>query len=228
MKSQIEKMLGKKIIRQSNSPWSAPAILVPKKSPDGRPKLRFCVDFKALNAVTKFDPFPLPVFEGTTSSLFGSKYISVLDCYSGFWQVAIKEDHKERTGFTVPFGNYEFNRLPFGLSNGTTNFQQLMDVVLNNLGYRIFCLDDITFSESAEQHALRLEYVLQRFEQAILQLHPRKCVFAQPKLQYLGYVFSKDGVSASADKVKDVKDYPTPLWTNFMKSVDIDSVYIIL
>jgi hypothetical protein len=213
MKSQIEKMLGKGISRQSNSPWYAPAILVPKKSPDGRAKFRFCVDFRALNAVTKFDPYPLPVFEETTSSLFGSKYFSVLDCYSGFWQVAIKEDHKERTGFTVPFGHYELNRLPFGLSNSLTNFQRLMDVVLKNLvGTECFVfLDDIIiFSESAEQHALRLENVLQRFDQANLQLHPGKCVFAQTKVQYLGYLLSKDAVSASADKVKAVKSYPTP------------------
>ena len=126
-------------------------------------------------------------------------------------QVTIKEDHKECTGFTVPFG-HEFNRLPFGLSNSPTNFQRLMGVVLKNLGTECFVfLDDIiVFSESAEQHALRLENVLQRFDQANLQLHPRKCVFMQPKVQHLGYVLSKDGVSASADKVKAVMDYPTP------------------
>jgi hypothetical protein len=69
MKAQVEKMLDKGVIRPSNSPWSAPAILVPKKSLDERPKYRFCVDVRALNAVTKFDPYPLPVFEETTSSL---------------------------------------------------------------------------------------------------------------------------------------------------------------
>jgi len=94
MKSQKKIMLEKGIIRQSNSPWFAPVILVPKKSPDGRPKFRFCADFRALKAVTKFGPYPLPVFEETTS-LFGSKYLFVLDCYSGFWQVAIEEDQKE-------------------------------------------------------------------------------------------------------------------------------------
>jgi len=147
--------------------------------------------------VTKFDPYPLPVFEETTSSLFGSKYFSVLDSYSGFWQVAIKEGHKYHTGFTVPFGHYEFNRLPFGLSNSPTNFQRLMDVVLKNLvGTECFVfLDDIIiFSESADEHALRLENVLQRFDQANLQMHPGKSVFAQPKVQYLGYVLSKDEV----------------------------------
>jgi len=105
----------------------------------------------------------------------------VLDCYSGFWQVPIKE-HKERTGFTVPFGHYEFNRLPFGLANSPSSFQRLMDVVLKNLvGVEcwIFIDDLIVFSRSAEEHALRLENVLQRLDEANLQLHPGKCVFAK-------------------------------------------------
>ena len=109
MRAQIENKL--KVIRESNSPWQSPAILVPKRSPDGKPKFRICVDFRALNSVNKFDSYPLPVLDETTSSLLGSKCFSVLDCYNGFWQVPIKEEHRERTGFTVPFGHYEFNRL---------------------------------------------------------------------------------------------------------------------
>ena len=154
MKDQIENMLKKEVIRESSSAWSAPAILVPKKTTDGKPKYRFCVDFRSLNAVTKFDPYPLPVFEETTSTLFGSRYFSVLDCYSGFWQVPIKEEHKERTGFTVPQGHYEFNRLPFGLSNSPSNFQRLMDIVLRNLvGTEcwVFIDDVIVYSKSAEE-----------------------------------------------------------------------------
>jgi len=84
-------MLDKSIIWDSKSPWAALNILVPKKSEDGKPKCRFCVDFLALNSVTKFDTYPLPVFEEMTSNLHGSKYYSVLDCYSGFWQINIKE-----------------------------------------------------------------------------------------------------------------------------------------
>jgi hypothetical protein len=91
MKSQIEKMLDKGVIRESNSPWSAPAILVPKKSPDGKPKFRFWVDFRALNSVTKFDPYHLPKFEQTTSTLHGSRYFRTLHCFSGFHLVRIKE-----------------------------------------------------------------------------------------------------------------------------------------
>jgi len=214
MKAQIGKMLEKGVIRESCSPWTSPALLVPKRSPDGKPKYRFCVDFRALNAVTKFDPYSLPVFEETTSTLHGSKYFSVLDCYSGFWQVKIKEEHKERTGFTVPSGHFEFNRLPFGLSNSPANFQRLMDLVLKDLigdELHVFIDDVIIFSKTAEEHAARLEHVLDRFDRANLQLHPQKCSIARPQVNYLGYVLSQDGITASPDKVKAVRNYPTPI-----------------
>jgi hypothetical protein len=213
MDQQIQKMLQQGVIRESSSPWSAPASLVPKKSLDGKPKYRFCVDFRALNAVTKFDPYPLPRVDETVSTLFGSKYFTVLDCASGFWQMNIKEQHKERTGFTVPSGHYEFNRLPFGLSNSPSNFQRLMDTVLRNLvGIEcwIYIDDVILFSDTAEEHAQRLENVLRRFDEANLQLHPGKCVFAQSEVHYLGFVLSEKGVSASPDKVEAVQNYPTP------------------
>ena len=171
MEAQVENMLNRGIIRASSSRWSAPAILVPEETTDGKPKYRFSVDFRALNAATKFDPYPLPVYEESTSTLFGSKYFSVLDCYSGFWQVPIKEEHKERTGFTVPQGHYEFNRLPFELSNSPSNFQRIMDIGLRNLvGTEcwVFIDDVIVFSKSAEEHALRLENVLRSFDEANL------------------------------------------------------------
>jgi hypothetical protein len=147
MKTQVKKMLQQGVIRESDSPWSAPTILVPKKSLDGKPKYRFCVDFRALNAVTKFNPYPLPPMDEAASTLFGSKYFSVLDCFSSFLQVSIKEKHRERTAFTVPSGHYEFTRLPFGLNNSPANFQRLMDTVLKNLvGTEFYIyLDDCYF-----------------------------------------------------------------------------------
>jgi len=133
MQTQVKNMLNKGVIRPSNSPCSAPAIWVPKKSADGIPKYRYCVDFRALNSVTKVDTYPIPVFEEATASLHGSRYFTTLNCQSGFWQVPIKEEHRERTGFTVPSGHYEFTRLPFGLLNSPSNFERLMDIVLRNL-----------------------------------------------------------------------------------------------
>jgi len=88
-----------------------------------------------------------------------------------------------------------------------------MDVVLKDLvGTECwgFIDDVIIFSRSVQEHAQRLENVLQRFDMANLQLHPGKCVFAQPQVNYLGFVLSERGVSSSPDKIKAVRNYPTP------------------
>jgi hypothetical protein len=106
MENQVRDMLHKGVTEPSSSPWSAPAIVVPKKSPDGTPKYRFCVDFRALKSVTQFDTYPLSVFEETVSTLHGSRYFSVVDCFSGFWQIKIAEECKMKTAFSVPSGHY--------------------------------------------------------------------------------------------------------------------------
>jgi hypothetical protein len=100
--------------------------------------------------------------------------------------VNTKEAHRERTAFSVPSGHYEFTRLPLGLANSPANFQRLMDTVLKNLvgtECYIYLDDRVIFSNTAEEHAWRLEHVLQRFDQANLQLHPGKCAIAQPKVK---------------------------------------------
>ena len=88
------------------------------------------MDFRTLNPVTKFDTYQLPVLNEATYTLHGSKFYSILDSHSEFWQINIKEDKNERTGFYVPSGHYEFNRLHFGLSNGPSSVQRLVDIVL--------------------------------------------------------------------------------------------------
>ena len=111
----------------------------------------FCVDFWTLNSVTKFDSYPLALLEEANSALHGSKYYSVLDCYGGFLQVGIKRN-TELTGFTVPSGHYEINRLPFGLSNSPACFERLMEAVLRNLvvtACYVFLDDVIVYSRSA-------------------------------------------------------------------------------
>jgi hypothetical protein len=146
--------------------------------------------------------------EETTSTLHGSKYFSVLDCYSGFWQVEIKEEHKELTGFSFPSDHYEFNRLQFGLSNSPANFQRLMDIDLKDLvgtECSIYVDNIVVFSGTPDEHARRLENVLQRFERSNLQLHPGNCVFAQTQVQYLGFDLSQEGSTPSPEKVKAVR-----------------------
>ena len=209
--SQVRNMLQKGVIEPSSSPWAAPANLVPKKSPDGRLKYRFCVDFRTLNAVTQFDTYPLQVFEEIVATLHGTKYFSVIDCYSGLWQVKIAEEDKLKTAFSVPSGHYNFLRLPYSLSKWPASFQRLIDIVLRDLvdrEYFVFIDDLIVYGKNIEEHASRLGHVLERFDRANLQLQPSMCVFAQPQLEYLGYVVSRDGIRRSPEETRAVKNFP--------------------
>ena len=143
------------------------------------------------------------MFEESVSTLHGSKCFSVIDCYSGFWQIKMAEEDKMKTAFPTPSGHYHFHRLPYRLSNSPARFQRLMDVVLRDLTGTecwIFLVELLVFADTIEEQASPLQHVLQRFEKANLELQPEKCVFAQLQIQYLGYVESWDGITASPDK----------------------------
>ena len=93
---QVKTILDKGIIGPIASSWNFPAFLIPKRSLDGTPKFRFCVDFRALKQVTKPDIYYLPPFEETMSTLHGSRYFSTIDCESGFHQVKVAEAEREK------------------------------------------------------------------------------------------------------------------------------------
>ena len=204
VKEMIDDMLEKNIIRPSSSPWAAPVVLVPKRSPDGCEKIRFCTDFRRLNSVTHGDTYPIPNIVETIESLADAKYFSKIDLFSGFWQVEIEEKDKEKTAFCTPFGSYEYNRLAFGLLGAPATYQILMDGVLSGLkGVSCFVyLDDIIlFSSTIEEHAVHLKEVLERLRDANLKAHPLKCTFAVDKVEYLGHVVTRDGVLMDPRKV---------------------------
>jgi hypothetical protein len=162
VKKHLRQMLETGIIRPSCSPWASPVVLVRKK--DGT--LRFCLDFRELNKRTIRDAYALPRIEETLDAISGSEWFSCLDLKSGYWQVEVEEDHKERTAFTVgSLGFYECNAMPFGLTNAPSTFQRLMELALQDIHLE-FCLvyidDVIVFSTSVEEHIKRLEAVFQR------------------------------------------------------------------
>lgn len=210
VRDHLQQLASGGIIRPSHSPWSSNVVLVRKK--DG--SLRMCVDYRQLNQRTIKDSYALPRIEEILDCLGGSKYFTVLDMKSGYHQVEVKEAHKERTAFTVgPLGFWEFNRLPFGLSNSPATFQRLMEDCLGDLHLRIclIYLDDlIVFADTYEEHLRRLEKVFVRLRECNLKLSPKKCNFFKTRVKYVGHIVSERGVEADPDKIQKIIDWPKP------------------
>lgn len=137
-----------------------------------------------------------------------------LDLRAGYWQVELEEDDKKKTAFTIGnLGFYEFNAMPFGLTNSPATFQRLMERCLGDMQYRdcLVYLDDIiVFSSTIEEHISRLQSVFQRLKEFGLKLKPSKCHFLQEKVKYLGHIVSKNGVETDPDKTSAVRDWPVP------------------
>lgn len=157
------------------------------------------------------DMFPLPRIDDTLDLLAESKFFTTLDLRSGYWQVQMEKDSREKTAFVTHSGLYEFLVMPFGLCNAPATFQQLMETVLAGLVGEccLVYLDDIlVIGETFEDHLNNLQKVFSRLKEANLRLHPKKCYFASPSVDYLGYHVSAEGLSTDPRKTEAVANFP--------------------
>ena len=206
---EVSKMLNAGVIEPSSSPWAAPVVLVRKK--DGT--IRYCIDYRKLNDVTKKDSYPLPRIDDSLDVLGKANYFSTLDLASGYWQIQLTDEAKEKSAFCTNSGLYQFTVMPFGLTNAPATFQRLMERVLAGLQWHtclVYIDDIIIFSETIEDHLKQMQDIFDRLKQAKLKLKPKKCKLLQTKVKYLGHIVSKEGVETDPDKVKAVRDWPRP------------------
>jgi hypothetical protein len=198
------------IIRPSCSEYSSPAVLVDKK--DGSKRL--CVNYKKLNEKTVRDRYPLPVMEDLIARLKDSRIFSTLDLENGFFHVKVNEMSKKYTSFVVPFGQYEFNRVPFGLTNSPSVFMRFVHRVFRPLmleGILLIYLDDLmVLAVDEDEAANRLERVLGVAEDYGLNIKWKKCNFVKNEVEFLGLVVKDGTITPSPDRVKAVMHFPTP------------------
>ena len=189
-------------IQPSHLPWCNALVLVTRK--DG--SLRFCIDFRCLNARTKKDAYPLLRMQETMESMVGARHFSCMDLKSRFWQVKMAKESRQYTAFTVgSMGMYEFLCMPYGLCNAPAMFQCLMQNCLGelNLTYTLIYLDDvIVYSKTEEEHLVHLHAMLEQFMEHGLKLKPSKYNFFRTEISYLGHKVSAARMEPGTEGLK--------------------------
>lgn len=206
---KIAEMAAAGVIEPSNSPWTAPAVLVKKKDQTWR----FCVDYRRLNDVTRKDSYPLPRIDDALDDIAGSKWFSSLDLRSGYWQVHLTPEARPKTAFSIGQGLWQFRVMPFGLCNGAASFERLMERVLEKVPRSrcvVFLDDLLCHAANFERAIANLREVFEAIRKAGLRLHPRKCNLLRKETAFLGHIVSESGVSTDPTKVAAVRDWPTP------------------
>ncbi|GFU58770.1 hypothetical protein TNCV_3089111 [Trichonephila clavipes] len=151
--------------------------------------------------------------DDTLDTLSGHKWFSTLDLKSGYWQVEVHPEDREKTAFTSGQGLWQFKVMPFGLCNAPATFERLMETVLKGLTFEaclIYLNDVIIGGRTFEEHLQNIRKVLSKLRDAILKLNPSKCKFFQKEVNYLRHIISAEGVRTDPEKVSALKNWKRP------------------
>ena len=209
LRQQINHLLEQDVIEPADSPWSA--NLVPVKKKNGN--IRWCVDWRRLNAVTKKDAYPMPNVHDCLARLAGSTIFSGVDMAGAFHCIELDPRDREKTAFATPFGSFQQKRLGFGLTNGPSAYCRLVEKVLRGIPPTVaigFMDDGVIHSSDFATHLTNLDITLAAYQAGGLKLSPAKCDFFAEKITFLGHEVSAAGVRPTEEHVKAVKDWPLP------------------
>ena len=167
-------MLKAGVIEPSISEWAGAPVLIRKS--DGN--VRYAIDYRKLNSVTKKDIYPLPLIEECLDTLQGNEWFSKLDANSAYWQMNVRKEDRPKTAFITKYGLFQFTRMSFGLCNAPSTYARAMDLVLRGLTWQVvlcFLGDILVMGKSFEDHLKNLRAVFDRFREYGIKLKPRKC-----------------------------------------------------
>jgi hypothetical protein len=180
-------------ITDSHSPFAAPMIFV--KKADG--SLRLCVDFGPLNADTLKDRYPLPHMEDLLNEVHGSSHFTKLDLKSGYHQMRLQKEDREKTAFTTKYGLFEWTVVPFGLANAPSAVMRMMNKLLaKHRAYCVVYLDEIVILTSGgmDEHRAKVAAVVKTLRDDNWKLAPGKCVWGVAAVNFVGFLVNKDGI----------------------------------
>lgn len=192
-----------------SAPFASP-ILMARKPGGG---LRFCVDFRKLNSMTKKDRYPLPLISEILNRLSRAKVYTKLDIRQGFHRIRMHPDSEDLTTFRTRYGTYKYKVLPFGVTNGPAAFQGYINKALADYldDFVTAYVDDVLiFSDDAKEHTKHVRKDLQRLREAGLQAAIHKCEFGVQKTRFLGFIISTTGIEVDPEKVGVILDWKTP------------------
>lgn len=209
VRRHIQELIAAGIIKESRSPYALPIVVARRKTG----KVRMYIDYRSLNSRTIPDQYTTSRIDDTLDYLSGSQWFSVLDLRSGYYQIVMKEEDKEKTAFICPLVFYQFERMPQGITGAPATFQRLMERAVGDMNILevIVYLDDlIIFGKTLEEHEERLLKVLDRLKEAGLKISLDKCQFGQSEVKYVGLIVSANGVATAPAKIETVPTWPHP------------------
>ena len=183
---ETQKLLERGQIEASTSPWSYPIVLVKKKDRT----MRFCIDYRRLNAITIKNAFPLPRIDEIFDQLSDATYYTKFDFKSGYFQVPLSKEDGPKTAFSTRDNHYQFTVLPQGITNGPATFQRVINHMLGpaRWKYALAYIDDvIIYSKTVNEHLSHLKEICQILKNARFRLNPEKCEIARTQTDYLGH-----------------------------------------
>ena len=209
LRKELDENLERGFIRASTSPAASPVLFVRK--PGGG--LRFCVDYRGLNAITVKNRYPIPLIRETLDRLCRARYYTKLDIIAAFNRLRIAKGDEWKTAFRTRYGLFEYLVMPFGLTNGPASFQHYINDALRDY-LDVFCtayLDDILiYSNTLKEHKQHVRQVLQRLREFGLQADIAKCEFHVQEVKYLGLIVGTNSIRMDPCKVSAVVNWLQP------------------
>ena len=209
LKKEVERLCKVGVLKRVNrSEWAAPTFIIPKK--DG--KVRFISDFRELNKRLIRTPYPIPNIQEMMLNLDGFQYATALDLNMGYYHVRLDPDSRKLCTIILPFGKFEYQRLPQGLCNGPDVFQEKMMELFDGIEYVRAYIDDLLVLTKSDykDHLEKLRIVLQRLREAGLKVNVTKSYFARGELEYLGYWITREGIKPMPKKIEAIQKIAEP------------------